>query len=216
MEERRPPLPPRPPTDEKHPTSLYDPSPDNTSKQHNQQDDQQQPHDSDITNDPPPPYTPQTLIQNQTTDYAYRPSTILPKPIVIPQISHTIHGTIYRPFLRAYAPALESHGISKADFLAFIDALNDVWLANPYIQAIGATSALVGFIPLLEFQIASLGVQAAAEYGSIKVSQMRTQAYMRLANEELFRPRGLRVQVLRTRVMMGEVGIPGDVLELGA
>lgn len=70
-------------------------------------------------------------------------------------------------------------------------------------------------MPLLEVQLATLGVQVATEYGSIKLSQMRTQAYLRLANEELFVPRGLRVQVLKTRKMMEVVGVPGEVLELG-
>lgn len=60
-----------------------------------------------------------------------------------------------------------------------------------------------------------LGVQVATEYGSVKLSQMRTQAYLRLANEELFVPRGMRVQVLKTSKMMEVVGVPGDVLELG-
>ncbi|KAE8355728.1 hypothetical protein BDV28DRAFT_27638 [Aspergillus coremiiformis] len=167
------------------------------------------------TTPPPPTYTPKNLIQNQTTDNAYRPSAILPKPIVIPQTAHTYHGTIYRPFMRAYAPALEKHGIGKSDFLAFVDGLNEVWLANPYLQALGATGTLVGFVPLgLPFQVAGLGVRVAAEYGSVKVSQVRTQAYMRMANEELFRPRGLRVQVLKTRGMMAAVGVPGEVLEL--
>ena len=68
---------------------------------------------------------------------------------------------------------------------------------------------------MLQVQIAALGVYAAAEYGSVKMSKMRTQEYMRVANEQLFRPRGLRVQVLKTKVMMSEVGIPGDVLVLG-
>ncbi|KAE8379376.1 hypothetical protein BDV26DRAFT_170356 [Aspergillus bertholletiae] len=194
------------PTEEKPPTK--DPYLAEACKQ-----DQDRGHDEPHL--PPPEYTPTVLVQNQTTHSAFRPSAILPKPVVIPQTSHSIHGSIYRPFARAYAPALEKLGISQTDFLAFVDALNEVWLANPYIQAISTTSAVACFVPLLQLQIAALGVHAAAEYGSIKVSQMRTQAYMRLANEQLFRPRGLRVQVLKTRAMLAEVGIPGEVLELG-
>ncbi|KAE8400572.1 hypothetical protein BDV37DRAFT_296765 [Aspergillus pseudonomiae] len=216
-EEKRPNLPMRPsqtPGQENPPTKAPYPN-DDTSKHADQEQDGLKEQEHPDTNIPPPVYTPTTLIQNQTTHGAYRPSAILPKPVVIPQTSHSIHGSIYRPFARAYAPALESLGIPKTDFLAFVDALNEVWLANPYIQAISTTSAVACFIPLLQIQIAALGVAAAAEYGSVKVSQMRTQAYMRLANEQLFGPRGLRVQVLKTKVMMREVGVPGDVLDLG-
>ncbi|OGM42000.1 hypothetical protein ABOM_009522 [Aspergillus bombycis] len=216
-EEKRPNLPTRPsqPCPEENPPTKDPPYPNETSKHPDQE--QDHPKEQPDTDNPlPPAYAPTALIQNQTTHAAYRPSSILPKPVVIPQTSHSIHGSIYRPFARAYAPALESLGIPRSEFLAFVDALNEVWLANPYIQAISTTSAVACFIPLLQIQIAALGVHAAAEYGSVKVSQMRTQAYMRLANEQLFRPRGLRVQVLKTKVMMREVGVPGDVLELGA
>ncbi|GMG29927.1 hypothetical protein OAory_01049350 [Aspergillus oryzae] len=215
-EEKRPPLPTRPsqtPTEEKPPTK--DPYLTDTSKHQDQEQDQEQDNEETNTNPALPAYTPTVLIQNQTSHTAYRPSSILPKPVVIPQTSHSIHGTIYRPFARAYPPTLERHGIPKADFLAFIDGLNAVWVANPYIQAISTTSKAAVFVPVLQVQIAALGLAAAAEYGSVKVSQRRTTEYMRVANEELFRPRGLRVQVLRTKVMMAEVGIPGEVLELG-
>ena len=76
------------------------------------------------------------------------------------------------------------------------------------------TGNLLNFMPLLETQIVGLGVTLAAEYGSIKLSQMRTEAYMKLANEELFKPKGLRVQVLKTWEMMHEAGIPRTVLQL--
>ncbi|THC91021.1 hypothetical protein EYZ11_009529 [Aspergillus tanneri] len=190
--------------------------------------------------DPPPlpPYTLHTtpaLIRNQVSD---TPRKRL--PCVIPQTSHTFHGTIYRPFARAYPPDLTTTtlsyndltsmqspdafqgpghpgtgSISATDFLAFIDGLNAVWLAHPYLQTASATSGIFSFVPLLEVQLAALGVAVATEYGSHKLSQMRTEAYLRLANEELFVPRGLRVQILKTRQMMETVGISGEVLKLG-
>ncbi|KAK1145873.1 hypothetical protein N8T08_003819 [Aspergillus melleus] len=247
-ESYRPPLPPRPsrtpstqsqshPTDEKH---LYDysahsPVPGPT---HTTQDGFPGFTYAHSPFDPPPlpAYSehpePPTLIRNQIEDGPGERKL----PCVIPQTSHTLHGTIYRPFARAYPPALATttatynatsttyqgpntsylNGtISATDFLAFIDGLNAVWLAHPYLQAASATTSIFGFVPLLEVQLAALGVQVATEYGSIKLSQMRTQAYLRLANEELFVPRGLRVQVLKTRKMMEVVGVPGEVFEVG-
>ncbi|KAF9887257.1 hypothetical protein FE257_010385 [Aspergillus nanangensis] len=205
--ENRPPLPPRPSA--KSIETGYETAPEGSGSPSSH---------SDINN--PPPYYPSSsapiLIHNQVSDTFPRQSTVLPKPCVVPQTSHTLHGTIYRPFARAYPPDLAQNDISPTDFLAFIDGLNEVWLAHPYLQATSATSGLIGLAPLLEVQLVSLGVQIAAEYGSIKLSQMRTQAYMKLANEQLFAPRRLRAQVLKTRAMMEEVGIPGEVLELPA
>ncbi|KAE8151669.1 hypothetical protein BDV25DRAFT_171251 [Aspergillus avenaceus] len=201
--DEKPNLPPRPAPDEDL-KALH------IKQDHDQN--QIQIHDQDEPQIEAPPYTPQVLIQNQTDSHR---STLLPKPVVIPQTSYTLHGAIYRPFTRAYAPTLSKLGISRTDFLAFIDALNEVWLAHPYLQAVSQTSLLVSLVPLLEFQIASLGVLAAAEYGSVKVSQARTEAYMRLANESLFGPKGLRVQVLGTRAMLDQAGVHGEVLDLG-
>ena len=76
------------------------------------------------------------------------------------------------------------------------------------------TGNILNFMPLLETQLAGLGMTLAAEYGAIKLSEMRTEAYLKLANDELFRPRGLRVQVLKTWEMMQEAGIPRTVLQL--
>ncbi|PYI09549.1 hypothetical protein BO78DRAFT_362528 [Aspergillus sclerotiicarbonarius CBS 121057] len=194
----------------------------------------QQPRDEDYsiidtdrdadTNTKPPLSTTTTttttpiLIPNQISSTFPRPSTILPKPIVIPQTAHTYHGSIHRPFTRATSPALLTlpHPISTPDFLTFLDALNTVWLANPYIQAAGQAGNLLSFVPTIEFQLIALGIQTAAEYGSFVVSQVRTRQYLRLANERLFAPRGLRVRVLKTREMLRVVGVEGEVLELPA
>ena len=92
MEEgKRPPLPTRPsqtftPTEE-NPTTK-DPYLNDTSKHQDQDKDQDQhDHNQPDPNPPPPAYTPTVLIQNQTTHSAYRPSSILPKPVVIPRTS---------------------------------------------------------------------------------------------------------------------------------
>ncbi|PKY01994.1 hypothetical protein P168DRAFT_306225 [Aspergillus campestris IBT 28561] len=175
---------------------------------------QQQPEQSEDNDASPPPYHPITLIENQIDTDQPRRSRILPIPLVIPQTSHTLHGSIYRPFTRAYAPHLASHGIPRSDFLSFIDGLNNAWLAHPYLQAVSTTSHLLNLLPLLETQIAGLGMSVAAEYGSIKLSQARTQAYLRIANESLFAPKGLRVQILKTAAMLDTIGVESDTLEL--
>ncbi|RAK95631.1 uncharacterized protein BO80DRAFT_418533 [Aspergillus ibericus CBS 121593] len=159
------------------------------------------------------------LIPNQILTTYPRPSTILPKPIVIPQTAHTYHGTIHRPFTRATSPILSTlpTPLTTPDFLTFLDTLNTVWLANPYLQAAGQAGNLLSFVPTIEFQLLALGIQTAAEYGSFMVSWVRTRQFLRVANERLFGPRGLRVRVLRTREMLGVVGVEGrGVLELPA
>lgn len=99
-EEKRPPLPTRPsqtPTEEKPPTK--DPYFTDTSKHQDQEQDQEQDNEETNTNPALPAYTPTVLIQNQTSHTAYRPSSILPKPVVIPRMSPSpsLSPTIYLP-----------------------------------------------------------------------------------------------------------------------
>ncbi|KAL1984145.1 hypothetical protein VTN96DRAFT_9450 [Rasamsonia emersonii] len=134
-------------------------------------------------------------------------------PCVIPQTSKTIHGRFYRPFARAYSPDLATLGISSDDFLAFIDGLNEAWLASPYIQTGAQVGQLIGLMPSWECQVAAVGIQAAAEYGVMKISKTRTNAYLKVANRKLFQPHGLHAQVLQTPEMMTRIGAPETKLE---
>ncbi|KAL7655583.1 hypothetical protein M752DRAFT_311962 [Aspergillus phoenicis ATCC 13157] len=160
----------------------------------------------------PPPLPPRPPLQpnpSKTTT-----SIILPKPIVIPQTSTTIHGPSYRPFHLAHSPTL-SPLLPTPTFLTFLNHLNHVWLANPYLQALSATSNILGFIPSLEAQLAALGMQVAAELGTITVSKLRTRMFLREANERVFGPVGLRVRVLGTEGLLRVLGVEGDRLGLG-
>ncbi|GLA34462.1 hypothetical protein AnigIFM63309_007011 [Aspergillus niger] len=160
----------------------------------------------------PPPLPPRPPLQpnpSKTTT-----SIILPKPIVIPQTSTTIHGPSYRPFHLAHSPTLSAL-LPTPTFLTFLNHLNHVWLANPYLQALSATSNILGFIPSLEAQLAALGMQVAAELGTITVSKLRTKMFLREANERVFGPVGLKVRVLGTEGLLRVLGVEGDRLGLG-
>ena len=48
------------------------------------------------------------------------------------------------PFVRAYAPELANHGISAADFVAFIDGLNEAFLGSPVFQTTNLAGMVLG------------------------------------------------------------------------
>ncbi|GKZ81844.1 hypothetical protein AnigIFM56816_006372 [Aspergillus niger] len=148
---------------------------------------------------------------------AYTPPSPSPSPPPTnnpPETSTTIHGPSYRPFHLAHSPTL-SPLLPPPTFLTFLNHLNHVWLANPYLQALSATSNILGFIPSLEAQLAALGMQVAAELGTITVSKLRTRMFLREANETVFGPVGLRVRVLGTEGLLRVLGVEGDRLGLG-
>lgn len=115
------------------------------------------------------------------------------------------------PFIRARVPELERQsGLSASELLAFIDGLNEAFMANPVLQATSTIGTIVGFVPLASTQVVGGGLQLAAGLGAAGVSIARTKAYMKRANEDIFKPRGLHAQIVKTEKMLGLVGMAGD------
>lgn len=109
--------------------------------------------------------------------------------------------------MRAYVPQLEAHGISQSEFLTFIDGLNEASITHPIYQGLGIVRGVLG---------AYRGVQPIQRTGvaSAATSYLRTKAYVKAVNTDLFHPAGLHLHVLTTRKMMEKVGIPEDRLRL--
>lgn len=115
------------------------------------------------------------------------------------------------PFLRAYASSLTAFGISKADFIAFIDGFNEAFLGNPILQGTNlAGMVLSQCYGLHTVQLAGGIVQLVSGFGSAAVSYGRTRMYVKAMNENLFNPAGLHVNVLSTEKMLKHVGFPEE------
>lgn len=143
-----------------------------------------------ISSPAPPPYHP--------------PSAPLAKPIAIPATD----GKLGSPFLRAYAPALERHGIPRETFLSFLDELNRSVVASPPLRVLGLAGTAVSFVPLHTAQVVGRAVGAAADLAAYGVSKGRAEACLRAANRELFGPRGLEVEIARLEALARLAGMP--------
>ncbi|KAL4799595.1 hypothetical protein BDV19DRAFT_385363 [Aspergillus venezuelensis] len=133
---------------------------------------------------PVPSYDPQ--ISN------YKPPF---KPVIIPQITQSFDSQIVTPFLRAYASSLQSLSppLTPTEFLQFIDALNEVFVANPILQATGIAGEVMGYIPMLE--IPGVALETVSEVGSQAGSWLRTRAYLKKINESVFKERGVKAKI---------------------
>ncbi|CAI7640864.1 unnamed protein product [Penicillium glandicola] len=127
------------------------------------------------------------------------------------EITKVFGGTYLSPFARAHAPELEQQtGLSPAELLAFIDGLNEAFLANPALQATNAVGNLVGLVPLQSTQLVGGGINLIAGLGSAGVSKVRTQQYMETANATIFKPKGLHAQICKTEKMLERVGLVNE------
>ncbi|EME41272.1 hypothetical protein DOTSEDRAFT_55141 [Dothistroma septosporum NZE10] len=140
----------------------------------------------------------------------------MPLPCVLPQTSKSLRGAFFSPFVRAYVPELERHGISQTEFLAFIDGLNEAFVANPVTQATSAAGAVMTqFYGVHPVQWAGMGLQTASGLVSAATSYFRTKAYTKSVNVDLFHPTGLHLKVMTTKKMLGKITHPDERLLLG-
>lgn len=117
--------------------------------------------------------------------------------------------------MRAYVPELAAHGIREADFVTFIDGLNEAFIAHPIFQGLGIVGGVMSmFYGITPVQWAGAGLQVASGVASIATSYLRTRAYMKAVNQDLFHPSGLHLNIMTTTNMMKKVGCPEDKLQL--
>ncbi|KAK9415687.1 hypothetical protein SUNI508_10165 [Seiridium unicorne] len=117
----------------------------------------------------------------------------LSKPVAVPATSHKLGS----PFLRAYPPILASYGVSRDEFLSFLDRLNRASVASPPVQVLGLAGNLVSSVPIHTAQIVGGAVNAAATLTTFAMSKGKTEVLLRNINQSLFAPRGLKVEIAR-------------------
>lgn len=128
----------------------------------------------------------------------------LQKPIAIPATMPKLGS----PFLRAYPPSLEGFGLPKEVFMPLIDDLNRVAVKNPPLQVLGLASNIVGFLPVHGAPIAGAVMGATSALGTYVVSKGRTELFLRKANKEIFKPRGLKVEIGKADALAKVANMP--------
>ncbi|KAF8825997.1 hypothetical protein F5879DRAFT_923037 [Lentinula edodes] len=129
-------------------------------------------------------------------------------PLCIPRIS--VSANPASAFARGYNPALDTVGITQEMFLSFIDGLNLAIVASPPLRIVNVVGQLVGFVPNHWTRIASIIVTTSAQVGMRVLSKTLTDRYLRAANLNIFKPRGLSVRLCTTPAMLRLVAPPGS------
>ncbi|KAK7037826.1 hypothetical protein VNI00_010787 [Paramarasmius palmivorus] len=127
------------------------------------------------------------------------PYSQLPSPVCLPQTS--LHAKWDSAFARGYNPAIGQAGISQEEFLNFIDGLNLAIAASPPLRVVDFAGKVIGFVPYHWAMIASIVMQTTAQTGMHILSKTLTDRYLRAANLNLFKPKGLSVRICTTTAM---------------
>lgn len=131
------------------------------------------------------------------------------------EVTKSFRGANFSPFVRAYVPQLEAQGISKEEFVVFIDGLNEALIAHPIFTGLGVLGGVMTFFyGIHPVQWAGMGLQVASGVAGGAVSYTRTRAYVKAMNATLFHPAGLHLNVLATKKMMAKIGHPEEKLHL--
>jgi hypothetical protein len=149
------------------------------------------------------PYRP-SFASQQTTSHSphHKP---LKLPIVIPQTSPGAGN----PFALAYSPSLSAN-ISLPTFLTFLDTLNVCFAQAPPLQILDLAGGVVGMVPHHIPALIGGSLQATAKIANAVTSKTRVAGLLKTANEDIFAPRGLRVEILDTEKLKQRLGIDGS------
>jgi len=131
------------------------------------------------------------------------------------ETSKSFRGAFFSPFVRAYVSELANHGIEQEVFLAFVDGLNEAFIAHPIFQGLGMSGMAMTFahgVPPVQW--AGMGLQLASGVTSAATSYVRTRAYVKYQNAQTFHPAGLHACILSTKDMMEKVKYPHAGLQL--
>ncbi|USW48321.1 hypothetical protein Slin15195_G016400 [Septoria linicola] len=112
-------------------------------------------------------------------------------------------------------PRLAEYGISRSDFLTFIDELNEHWVANPALDGVRLVGTIMGqFHGLPVVQLVGTGVEIGAGVSSAATSIARSKMYFKAINTKLFHLVGLHAQTCSTKEMLAKIGHSGEELKL--
>lgn len=160
--------------------------------------------------DPPAYYS--TEVPAPTTPSMERMPSIQPafKDIPLDKLIAIPSSTAKRAslFLRAYPPSLAAFSITEAEFLQFVDTLNQVCKTSPPLQVLSIAGQIVGLVPIATAQIVGTAVNIAADVGAGAVTYGRSEMELKKANKELFGPRGLKVEIAKLDALAKLAKIP--------
>lgn len=89
-----------------------------------------------------------------------------------------------------------------------MDSLNRMAVQSPPLKALDVAGDVIQAVPLASAQTIGLVIGTAAKIGTIALSKGATDAYLRKVNEEVFAPRGLKMEVAKLEAMARINGIP--------
>ncbi|KAJ4490569.1 hypothetical protein J3R30DRAFT_3277267 [Lentinula aciculospora] len=140
-------------------------------------------------------YIPSSLSLNQP-----QVGPPIPLPLCIPQAS--VNPNDQSTFARAYNDTLKDIGIPQDVFLNFIDGLNMAIIASPPLRVVDMAGKIIGFIPYHWAMIAGALISTAAGVATHILSKTLTDRFLRAANLNIFKPRGLSARLCTTPAML--------------
>ncbi|KJZ79735.1 hypothetical protein HIM_01204 [Hirsutella minnesotensis 3608] len=154
--------------------------------------------------------TPPLLQQHALATESTTPPPKLEKPVAVPQTSRGVG----KPFARCYSESLAPFGVSKEQFVQFIDDLNTFTAGSPIFDYVDAAGNVVGNIPdIMTFGVqtgVSVGISASAQIGQGVVSYIRERRFTKEMNKDFFEPRNLKVDVLSGKKLRAKLGLAPD------
>jgi len=115
-------------------------------------------------------------------------------PVIIPQRRP---GAKDRGFVKAYAPVMETCGISERAFLDFLVGFDKSLELSPYIGLLELASGIVGMVPGMITLAVSTAVNVSIQVAKATAGHYRQNSYIAKMNVDFFMPQGMICMIMK-------------------
>ncbi|KIK63955.1 hypothetical protein GYMLUDRAFT_40166 [Collybiopsis luxurians FD-317 M1] len=125
---------------------------------------------------------------------------LLPVPFAVPQIRFQEGDE--PTFARGHSLALAEVGLDQQLLLNFIDGLNLAMTMSSPLRIVATSGPVVGYVPFNWAKLPDHTIHTDSKNGNRTLFKTPTDYYLRAANLNVFRPRGLVARVCTTSAML--------------
>jgi hypothetical protein len=139
----------------------------------------------------------------------------VPAPASLPRLNQPalvprVHPGATYPLARAWPPELACHGITRDEWLAFLDRINAISFPHPTVWVIEVAAMGVAYAPVDGADGISAALELLADATAFAIAKTRCNNFLQACNDGYFHPRGLHARIVANKAMRRALDLAKD------